>query len=58
MMNGGRLSLGTDSRFYGLAKVLQVSGEPESNPRRNHCTRCAEVPWVNDSGLTRPDDMR
>ena len=35
-------------------KVSQPSGEPRSRPRRNHSTRCADEPCVNDSGLTTP----
>ena len=35
-------------------KVLQAAMSPESRPRRNHSERSAEVPCVNDSGLTYP----
>src|SRR6476646_11201822 len=34
------------------ANVLHWSGLPLSTPRRNHSTRWAELPWVNDSGTT------
>jgi len=39
---------------YGLAvaNVLQFLRLPVSIPRRNHRTRCAEVPCVNASGTT------
>lgn len=37
-----------------LPKVSQEFGDPLSSPRRNHCTRCAELPWVKLSGVTRP----
>jgi hypothetical protein len=33
-------------------KVLQASTLPESMPRLNQRTRCAEVPWVKESGTT------
>src|SRR5689334_1265555 len=36
------------------AKVLHLPMSPDSRPRRNHCVRSAELPWVNDSGLTYP----
>ena len=36
------------------ANVLHPATVPPSNPRLNHITRCAEVPCVNDSGLTVP----
>ena len=35
-------------------KVLQAFGSPLDMPRRNHSTRCCEVPWVKRSGAMRP----
>src|SRR6266702_7921006 len=40
--------------YRPAANVLQACGSPESNPRLNHVTRCADVPCVNFSGMTRP----
>ncbi|OMP13346.1 hypothetical protein COLO4_01853 [Corchorus olitorius] len=40
------------------AKVSQLSTLPLSKPVRNHLTRCAELPWVKESGTTRPWDWR
>lgn len=36
----------------GLLKVSQSESLPESKPRLNHLTRCAEVPWLKLSGTT------
>ncbi|MDR6357907.1 hypothetical protein Q3H58_004578 [Pseudomonas psychrotolerans] len=33
---------------------MQLSTLPLSKPVRNHFTRCAELPWVKESGTTRP----
>jgi hypothetical protein len=39
-------------------KVSQFAMLPDLNPPRNHCERCSDVPWVNESGLTCPVVMR
>ena len=33
-------------------RVLQLATSPDFKPVVNHCERCAEVPWVNESGTT------
>jgi hypothetical protein len=33
-------------------KVSQAPMSPVSSPVLKHCTRCAELPWVKESGLT------
>ena len=33
-------------------KVSQPGGRRSSRPRRNQRTRCAELPWVKESGVT------
>ena len=35
-----------------FAKVSQALSVPCFQPVRNHLTRCAEVPWVKESGVT------
>jgi len=35
-------------------KVSQAAKSPVSKPRRNQLDRCAEVPWVKESGTTMP----
>lgn len=42
-----------DCRFCAL-NVLQELMLPVSKPRLNHVTRCAEVPSLNESGVTYP----
>ena len=37
-----------------MRNVLQLDTSPDFKPVMNHCVRCAEVPWVNESGTTRP----
>ena len=41
----------------GDAKVLHWPTPPVSSPRLNQCTRCAEVPWVKESGVTVPPGL-
>src|SRR5215831_127096 len=38
--------------------VLQPATVPCAIPRLNHCVRWTELPCVNDSGVTRPVDIR
>ena len=40
------------------SKVSQDSSVPLRTPRLNQRTRCSELPWVKDSGTTRPRDWR
>jgi hypothetical protein len=42
------------SQGRAVSKVLHWVTSPESSPARNQRTRCAEEPWVKDSGETRP----
>ena len=37
-----------------MRNVSQLATSPDFKPVINHCVRCAEVPWVNESGTTRP----
>jgi hypothetical protein len=52
------LTIANDSRpvegpaYIMRSKVSHASRLPVLNPVRNHSTRCAEEPWVNDSGCT------
>src|SRR5215470_17610943 len=39
-----------------VSKVLHWFTSPDSSPARNQRTRCADEPWVKDSGDTRPLD--
>jgi hypothetical protein len=40
--------------YCEAVKVLQEFMLPVVRPCLNHCTRWAEVPWVNFSGMTSP----
>src|SRR5262245_43424939 len=43
--------------YCPFSKVLQAAIDPLSNPRRNHCMRCADDPCVKESGDTCPVDI-
>lgn len=53
MLSRGRLRA-DQSWLYASENVSPFDGSPELMPFFSHLLRCAEVPWLNESGTVYP----
>lgn len=55
---GAKRPAGGEAQSVWALKVSQLAGEPLSKPVLNQRMRCAEEPWVKESGTTMPRPWR